>query len=400
MSNKYPVVLCHGLFGWGKKEMSVGYWGTATEVDSAGLSVFEGSVGPVSSFHDRACELAAQIKGVRVDYGKEHAADFGHDQYSDDFTGKGFHADWSEDNPVHLVGHSAGAHTILRLQYLLAKDYWGWGSNQNWVKSIITISGVLNGSTVPYMLGCSKTTGLISKSSAADFLLKFVKYMSMLTNGSFDSIYDWDLDQWDLRRKPGESIEEFMIRLDHSEFGKNKDNLGFDLTLQGCYEANQVIKTYEDTFYFSYVTEQTTKGWLRDKSYYPDVEMNPALYITSAYIGRAKDFSTPPIPGWGSGDLMIEKWLENDGLVSSISQRYPFTAGNHPVHGNGIYRLPSFQPGGWYWEKVQDQNSRSWDHGDVVFAVSSEPSLIKEQKRFYSSLYEHIASLESTKMKT
>src|SRR5512144_3231518 len=98
MSNKFPVILCHGLFGWGKKELPVKYWGTATEVDFSGLPVFEGSVGPVSSFHDRACELAAQICGKRVDYGENHASQFGHERYSDDFTGQGFHPEWSEHN--------------------------------------------------------------------------------------------------------------------------------------------------------------------------------------------------------------------------------------------------------------------------------------------------------------
>ena len=72
MGNRLPVILCHGLFGWGKSEMPINYWGAATEVDSSGLPVFEAAVGPVSSFHDRACELAGQIKGARVDYGRQH----------------------------------------------------------------------------------------------------------------------------------------------------------------------------------------------------------------------------------------------------------------------------------------------------------------------------------------
>jgi triacylglycerol lipase len=39
----------------------------------------------------------------------------------------------------------------------------------------------------------------------------------------------------------------------------------------------------------------------------------------------------PPIAHWGTGDLELDKWHENNGAVSSISQRYPFTTGNHPV---------------------------------------------------------------------
>ena len=393
MSNQFPVFLCHGLFGWGKKELPINYWGAATEVDSAGLPVIEASVGPVSSFHDRACELAAEIKGTRVDYGQEHAAQFGHERFSVDYTNRGFHPDWSEKKPVHLVGHSAGAHTILRLQYLLSRDFWEWGSSENWVRSINAVSGVLNGSTFPYFLGCDQQTGLIDEGTLGDILVTGVKLMAMFTGGISGSIYDWDLDQWGLRRIEDESLKDFIERLSQSGFGRGKDNLAYDLTIQGCFEANRLVKTFPKTHYFSYVTAQTNPGWFGDKSHYPELFMNPALLISAAYIGRAREFETPPIPGWGDGDLVIEKWVENDGLVSEISQRYPFTGGNHSVVGKGIHDLEKFEPGGWYWEKVEAQNGCSWDHGDIVFGVFSQPTLIGKQKQFYRSLYNRLAGL-------
>ena len=393
MSNQFPVFLCHGLFGWGKEELPIDYWGAGTEVDSSGLSVMEASVGPVSSFHDRACELAAEIKGTRVDYGQEHAEKFGHERFSVDYTDQGFHPDWSEKKPVHLVGHSAGAHTILMLQYLLSRDFWRWGSSEKWVRSINVISGVLNGSTFPYFLGCDKQTGLIDEGSLGDILVTGVKLMAMFTGGNSDSIYDWDLDQWGLRRIEDESLKDFIERLSLSEFGRGKDNLAYDLTIQGCYEANRLVKTFPKTHYFSYVTAQTKPGWFGDKSHYPELFMNPALLISAAYIGRAREFETPPIPGWGDGDLVIEKWVENDGLVSEISQRYPFTGGDHPVAGKGIHDLEKFEPGGWYWEKVEAQNGRSWDHGDIVFGVFSQPTLTGKQNQFYRSLYNRLAGL-------
>jgi triacylglycerol esterase/lipase EstA (alpha/beta hydrolase family) len=393
MKNQYPIVFCHGLFGWGNRALPIKYWGVASETDSCGLPVFEASVGPVSSFHDRACELAAQIKGTRVDYGWKHAAAFDHERFSDDFTGRGFHSAWSEDSPIHLVGHSAGAHTILRLQYLLFRDYWGWCSNEKWVKSISAISGVLNGSTFAYFLGCSKLTGLIDKGSFGDVLVKCIKFMAMFTGGVSDSSYNWNLDQWGLGRIEGETFNEFIGRLNKSGFGRGKDNLAYDLTLQGCFEANQQIKTFPNSFYFSYVTAQSKPGWFGDPSHYPELSMNPALLISSVYIGRAREFEQPPIAGWGAKDLIIEKWVENDGLVSSISQRYPFTAGNHPVIGEGIHRNAEFEPGGWYWEKIEAQNGRSWDHGDIVFGVFSQPTLIAKQKKFYKSFYKRLAKL-------
>jgi triacylglycerol lipase len=393
MINQYPIVFCHGLFGWGNRAVPVKYWGVATQVDSCGLPVFEASIGPVSSFHDRACELAAQIKGARVDYGAEHAAAFNHERFSDDFTGRGFHPAWSVDNPIHLVGHSAGAHTILRLQYLLSRDYWGWNSSEKWVKSVSSIAGVLNGSTFTYFLGCSKQTGLIDEGSFGDLLLKCIKVMAMFTGDDSNLFYNWNLGQWGLKQIEGETFNEFIGRLNKSRFGRGKDNLAYDLTLQGCFEANRQIKTFPGTFYFSYITAQTKSGWFGGISHYPELSMNPALLIPSVYIGRAREFEQPPINGWGANDLVIEKWIENDGLVSSISQRYPFTAVDHPVIGEGIYRRAVFEPGGWYWEKIEAQTGRSWDHGDIVFGVFSQPNLIGKQKEFYLSLYQRLANL-------
>ena len=121
----HHIILIHGLFGWGKKELGgLPYWGYAGEVDHQRFRVHEASCGPVSSFHDRACEVAAQIKGAQIDYGASHSEDEGHSQFSDDYTGKAFIPDWSENNPVIIIGHSAGGHTALRLQRLLPKSTW------------------------------------------------------------------------------------------------------------------------------------------------------------------------------------------------------------------------------------------------------------------------------------
>src|ERR1700752_4386196 len=115
------IVFVHGIFGWGPAELDgLPYWGYALKLNPQGFTFHEASCGPVSSFHDRACEVAAQIRGARIDYGDEHSKIAKHDRWSDDYSNKGFVQNWSETNPVVLVGHSAGAHTCLQLQRLLA----------------------------------------------------------------------------------------------------------------------------------------------------------------------------------------------------------------------------------------------------------------------------------------
>lgn len=413
MANLYPVALVHGICGWGPKEINAGfislpYWGYAVQDNLfefsgnsqkvQGQKIIECSVGPFSSFHDRACELVAQIKGTRVDYGQAHADQFGHSRYGDDYTGKGEYPEWSESNPIHMVGHSMGAHTIMLAQYLLSIDYWGWGSNEKWVRSISTISAVLNGSTILYYLGCNRETGS-ADGVVASLLLGFINSFSIITNGLFNGIYDLDLGHWGMQRKSGESIKDFCRRLQRTtQFGANNDNAFYDLTIQGCYEMNKRVKTFPSTHYFSYVTEETHAGYFWwDKQYqFNDLDMSPVLKLLSGnFLGTLKDdYFVEPIPGWGSGDLQEAKWREHDGAVPSISQKYPWTAGNHPV-GGSIKGTAAFAKGKWYTSKVQDLVGYSWDHLDICTTPASEgaPWVDAANKRFYKELYQRLAAL-------
>ncbi len=190
------IIFIHGLLGWGNSQMGgLPYWGHALAQTSSEFQFHEANCGPVSSFHDRACEVAAQIKGAKTDYGKAHSRQEDHAQFSRDYRGHAFVETWSEDNPVILLGHSAGGHTALELQQLLAQDYWGWGSNANWVEAVVSISGVLNGSTLPYMLGCDKETGLIAHPVGV-FIGNVIQIFAMAGNQTTDKIYPFHLDHW------------------------------------------------------------------------------------------------------------------------------------------------------------------------------------------------------------
>lgn len=384
MSNNQPVIFVHGILGFGPEELGpLRYWGSAFQIPSP-LPRYEASLGPLSSAHDRACELAAQIKGTVVDYGEDHATEAGHARFGRDFSGRGFAPDWDEAHPVHLVGHSLGAPTIRCLQHLLALDFWRWGSNHRWVSSISSISGSLNGSTATYFFGVDETTGRLPKESGIVPILAAIEVAAYATGGILDAIYDLDLSHWGFVRGSDESLFDFFMRLSVSGFFWGTDNAAYTLSLQGAYEDNEKFRTFADTYYFAYVTEQSTQSWLTGWLY-PEPLMSPALLAVSTYIGRKRWHPAPiPTAGFGSSD-----WWENDGLVSTYSQIYPHTSGSHAVGGEISAETPvtHFEPGQWYTQWV-----RKMDHLDIC--ISPQLSQIGRQKRFYMTLYYRLAALE------
>ncbi len=380
------IVFVPGIFGWGPGELGgLPYWGDALAQFAGVFNTHWAKCGPISSFHDRACEVFAQIKGAQVDYGEKHSAAAGHAQTSRDYSGKPFVQDWSADNPVILIGHSAGAQTYLQLQQLLAEDFWKRGSEARWVEAMVSIAGVINGSTLTYRAGCDPATGKL-KQLPSFFIQKVLNILGRIGDGSVIDLY---LDQWTQGKTP---IDDALFRkIDNSNFVKGDDNLAFDLSLQGCYKANEKFDTQGGTYYLSIVTSKTEPLLGKQR---PALQMNPLLQPFALYQGIDDPFGNPlvkPIPNWGEGDLTIDKWRENDGAVSSISQRYPFTAGAHPVGGEGIFSrdIKTIERGKWYYERAENIVQHRFDHFDVV--VGSKINLLDRsveaaQRRLYRKL--------------
>lgn len=379
MANGFPVILVHGLFGWGPTELAeFPYWGTGRSVPSP-LPRREATVGPISSLHDRACELAYQLKGGQVDYGAEHAAEVGHERYGRNYgDGAALYPQWSRGSPVHLVGHSMGAATVFVLQQMLADDFFGWGSSAEWVASISSISGVLNGSTATYFYGCDERTGLLDEDGAAAFIGYGIELFVRATGGVFDRFYDFQLDQWGIPARRDENLAGYVARIADSPMFLGRDNGAYSLTIQSLHAYNIACRTHPNTYYFSYATCQTFQALLSDHAW-PESDMNPFLIPASLYIGGAR-FAESFYPAFHAED-----WWPNDGLVSVFSQQYPRISGNHPVHG-ALGDRASFQPGGWYYQTLHDV-----DHIDIV--ALPQPNQIGRQKHFYIALFERLAGL-------
>jgi hypothetical protein len=131
-------VLVHGLAGWGEQEVGTfRYFGMTDFANPAtdahpynarytlstktGLKTYVARVGPFSSLHERACELYAQIRGLRTDYGYTRSVLASHERYapigsSMDFSnapGYGYFSDWS----INAVSACLAIPTSPALEY-------------------------------------------------------------------------------------------------------------------------------------------------------------------------------------------------------------------------------------------------------------------------------------------
>jgi len=382
--NSRTMIFVHGIFGWGPEELPVSYWGDARGQYDQRFDKHEVKCGPVSSFHDRACELFAQIYGGDFIYDPQRARtapDSGPKRAcvpksERPGTQDRIKPNWSAQNPVILVAHSAGAHTCLKLQQLLAKNYWGVGTNADWIEAIICIAGVLNGSTLTYHFSCDPVTGLLT-GTPERLINATVEAANFLAPLGLDglTIHPW-LEQW----------------TDKDAFARGTDNLAYDLTLVGCRAANANLTTHPNTYYLSLVTGMPNSGPRVPLINIPipwpfgDV-MNPLLRDAADYqtnVQFAPD--KPPLPNWGATDeLKIKAWQRNDGAVSSISQRYPFTAKNEPVGGSILSGGP-IQRGSWYFEPVENVVGRRFDHLDPVFGYQLKPNVLPAHQALHQWL--------------
>ena len=125
---KLTYVFCHGLNGCGEYDeqyQKKPYWGGASgdvvaEWRAQGLDAFAASVSPQGSAWDRACELYAQIAGVRTDYGRAHSEAKGHARFGRDFSGQALIPSWDEGTRLVLIAHSFGGETVRLFSELLA----------------------------------------------------------------------------------------------------------------------------------------------------------------------------------------------------------------------------------------------------------------------------------------
>lgn len=428
---QYTTVFVHGLLGFGYNDKVtdlVCYWGMTSGdmmdyLGDLGYDVVNASVGPLSSCWDRCCELFAQLTGTKTDYGAAHSAaceesfanednDLKHDRYGRDYTGAAICSGWGPiydengkvtgwyDNKLNLIGHSFGGPTVTKFLQLLAEgdaDEIAWGKEQaalyggDWhdyvsplfwgdydgeylINSVTSLAGVLNG-----------TTFLSTCRDSADAIMTIVAFMAN-TFGLTDLtiLYDFQLEHFGITKTPGEakSAEEYFSFLKQSGFMDGYDNALFDLSIMGTNELKQGWDTYDNVYYFSYAGDKTYEDPLTGY-HNPDADILPLLYAFSYDMGH-DDYSFEQVKDihgkWaGSTD---KTWMANDGMVNTISARYPIGAANKP------YDAQNIEAGIWQWCDL-DFDHLTFCGGLLDPRVASTP---KQTREFYEQLMSNIAA--------
>ena len=404
-----PVVFVHGLFGWGQRDKIFSimpYWGMTTGslpdyLATQGYETYAASVGPLSSAWDRACELYAQLVGARTDYGVKHAQDFGHERYGIDYETPLFEG-WGTQRAVNLVGHSFGGATIrLFLEILtngcpeevaaakaagVAPSPFFLGGKGSWVHSLTAIAAPHNGTT--FIEANSDFTKL-----AANLATGAAKALGL---SSLKGVYDFQLDQFGIRKDDNETFAQALDRVLRSDFLSHNDNAFLDLTIDKSLEINKGIEIQPNVYYFSYAGDQTSTDPLTG-NHYPTVSAIPsngmcALMLSFSYnMGKYYDKYT-------AGGFYIDKsWRPNDGMVNTVSAFYPIHSDGTCLTRDGRqgwtnydgYSNIHFKPGIWYVMPVQ-----SFDHIQFVGGMLNG-SLVKTHA-LYRGVMEDIYNTYTT----
>ncbi|WP_316636327.1 hypothetical protein [uncultured Flavobacterium sp.] len=319
VQNAYPIVLVHGMYGWGRDEMNgYHYWGGKGDIQEdlkkEGYSVYTASMGPVSSNWDRAIELYYFIKGGTVDYGAVHSQKYGHSRYGESYPGA--YPQWDGVSKVHLVGHSMGGPTPRYLIELLengdaqemayvpgagnapTSDLFKGG--KKWVHSLTTIAGVHNGAL---------TSDFFEFREKLEKMSLEIAGIAGATNETF---YDFDLGQWGIKRNQGETIAAYFLRINNNNFWNSEDNCIYDLTVLASDSQNHFAKSSSDVYYASYAIDGT-----EDKNNNGTREPVNTMLELLKPDAKAVGSTTKQLP---FGYLA---WRPNDGCVSIPSAQYP-----------------------------------------------------------------------------
>ncbi len=375
---QYPLVFVHGMFGWGDNEglnKKAPYWGGTTGsltqyLSGEGVECYAASVGPMSSAWDQACELYAQLKGTKVDYGEHHSRVYGHKRYGRAYK-KPLFENWGRDKKVHLIGHSFGGHAIRLLTHLLEygapdeiaenqKDISPlfMGGQKDLVCTITAICSPLNGTDAYETIERFKLMGLTK-------FLTLSYTVPISRTRLHGRLIDFHLEQMGVN-KTEDITEQKKFMQAMKDLYRCKESIDYDMSEKGTQELNGFIKTVPSVYYFSYpfnMVEKNKKG-----RSVPENTKFPLLWFTSKLM-LANDKKTN------------KESIGNDGLVNVSSAMYPKNEIGKPFAADD-----QIVPGVWNVMPV-----RKGDHGTPIGLFADKD----ETHKFYNDIISLLSEVEN-----
>lgn len=384
----HPVVLLHGMFGWGQQqalERLVPYFGFYN-VNIRKLFLREGvkavspSMGPFSSAWDRACEVYAQLVGGTVDYGKAHSEKYGHARYGRTYE-KAMLPEWGSVDAggdlvkINIIGHSFGGASGRMLIELLANGSAEEraatspedlsplfvGGHADWVHSMTALAAPHDGSTI--------FNGLSGR-VFYPFATYFCSLINVVDCTPFRSIYDLGLGMFGITPEHFTNPLKGWKPKEFKAFFAQPDSLIYDATMAGAAELNKTLGTESNIYYLSFHGCRTVRlpllGWE-----VPRLKAVPLFNVFGFLIG----LQGKSAPG--------KHYRPNDMLVNEVCGQAP---SGDPRVDEPTFPTPgaTYTPGEWHVFPVEVK-----DH--LSYCGWAEPR--DEYAQFYRNIYEVVSGL-------
>lgn len=333
---KYPVLYIPGTFDFDNGDIVTRLISSLSpNATTDGAHTIYAKPGKISSPFDNACRIFFQLKGGVTDYGADHAKECGHKRFDKDYSAQ--YPEWSAENPVVVVTHSAGIFTALQLQRLLADNYFKNNTHystyrdrhnptnntsSSWIVSIWSIQPCFLGSTITRLYYDPPNPTVIMPIYKPGYWLLMSAFFSERIS-LFQQLMDWRISNYDF---DSYSIWD-LITVQHP-FITSNDNLLYYLTPEGANEFNRNVTTlYEDTLYTGSCMSNTEVG-RGGKLYIPagiDV-FNPFWLFSTLFMGY---YAYLTVPEWEQ--YRREEWRDSDGIINWITQIAPMVDGKISV---------------------------------------------------------------------
>lgn len=391
--NSYPYIFIPGMVGWGTDfpyYEKFPYWGggfTIGQYDNlidilnlAGIEAYASNPGPFNSAWDRACEVYAALTGTVVDYGKAHSEKHNHNRYGFSYEGRALMGEeWNTEEKINLLGYSFGSEVARLLTSLLAfgnedeiaatgvetSELFKGGHNS--INACITLSAPHNGTPLANALVDTKVPMM---------LLASVFHFIGCTFGDKIGPLSFQLSHFSITPPQGVKRVDFSLpKL--LNYYKSNDNCGYDMTLRGARELNNMIKMSPDTYYYSFSTYSTV---LNQESGKQDMVGNTNLmFIPTALVLRAMEGLKI------DGVDLVGDWTVNDGVIPIASSLFPdvdkeFARSYEEV----VEKKEEIERGIWYYMEPIFK----MDHFDFC-GISDFPTTMED---FYFGLIELVES--------